>query len=396
MADLARAGFTPLHDEIISPIVLSLYEGWSLAAGRILNALTGDDTIGGGLVNNGTILTSYGNDLISAPGYRGVVNYSTGVINTGSGSDSISITRVSDINTDLKNYGLINLQAGNDKILITGSGTPGVGPLSGLENYTTGQIFTGNGSDVITVNGRGSRIRNAGLLDTGRDDDTISSDQFMENPGQILTGLGHDVIRVTTPISVSTYSIFNEGSIQTDSGNDTLTGSNSDIGFFPLFTSGIANAGMIFLGTGNDRIAGVGGNIGIRNFGTIHAGEGHDIITGQGATTGIENWGTILTGLGDDTVNALTGGFAGLGILDLGSGNDVLRGFGTGTFDGGLGIDILDFQPGNYTITASGGGAYRISKGGLQMTVSRFERFAAGADVPLFSQAVLAGQVTFS
>ena len=48
--------------------------------------------------------------------------------------------------------------------------------------------------------------------------------------------------------------------------------------------------------------------------------------------------------------DALVGGWAGGGRADLGAGNDVVRGFGSGTFDGGLGTDALTFNAGTYSI----------------------------------------------
>jgi hypothetical protein len=396
MPDFNAIAFSPSHDEVISPIVMSLHEAWTLASGRTQNTLGGNDTISGGLVNRGTCLTGRGNDVISAPGYRGLVNYETGIILTESGNDFIIINRVSDSNNDIKNYGLIDLGVGDDNISISGDSTPGIGPLSGLHNFAGGQFFTGKGMDTITVRGRGTRFRNEGLFDTGEHSDTIICDQFLDNPGQILTGSGHDVISVTSPVSLTSYAIFNEGTINAGIGNDTLTGSNTDVGFFPLLTTGISNSGTILLEKGNDHLNGIGGNVGISNGGLINSGDGNDVITGQGATKAIENWGTILTGSGRDTVNALEGGFGGLGTLNLGIGNDTLLGFGTGTFEGGLGTDVLTFRPGTYTIAATAGGAHQITNAGLQMTVLGFERFGAGANLTLFSQAVLAGQVTFS
>jgi len=395
MADLSFVVFTEGNDEIISPERWSLSEGWSLAVGWTKDALSGNDTIAGGLVNNGTILTSNGNDVILAPGYRGITNYGTGTINTGKNNDIITIART-DFSQDLINYGTIDLGEGNDSITISGDSSPGLGPLAGIQNFSSGVLLTGSGNDSITVNGRGSNIKNLGRVDTGTGNDTISSNQFLDNQGTIVMGMGDDRIIITSPVSLTQNTILNSGNIDTSSGNDSIIGTNNDIGSFPLFTStGLANIGTIHTGSGDDRLTGTGGNYGLVNGGTINTADGNDVITGSGGTKGIENNGSILTGDGNDSVNALLGGFSGLGTTNLGFGNDVLRGFGTGTFQGGPGSDTLKFNPGTYTITAAAPGTYQITKLGVQMTISGFERFGAGADVLLFSQAVLAGRVTF-
>lgn len=393
MANLALVVFTEGNDEMIAPESMSLSEGWSLAVGWTTDAYSGNDTIAGGLVNSGTILTSNGHDVIRAPGYRGITNYVTGTINTGSDDDIIAITRT-DFSQDLKNHGTIDLGDGDDTITITGDSSPGLGPLAGIENLHSGVILTGGGNDVITVNGR---IRNVGKIDMGIGRDLISSNQFLDNHGTIMMGVGDDRINITSPASITLVTILNSGNILTGSGDDRIFGTNNDIGTFPLFNSiGIGNGGSIHTGIGHDRITGTGGNYGVVNSGTINTADGNDVITGNGATKGIENYGSILTGDGSDSVNALRGGFSGLGTTNLGSGSDILRGFGTGTFYGGPGSDTLIFNPGIYTITAAAPGFYQITNLGVQMTVSSFERFGAGADVPLFAMAVLAGQVTFT
>jgi hypothetical protein len=395
MANLFFVTFTEVNDEIVAPVVGSISEGWFLGEGQRNDSLAGNDTIAGGLLNNGTLLTNTGDDAILAPGYRGVINNQTGTINTGTGSDRIIITRVSDYNQDLKNYGLINLGSGNDTLSISGESTLG-GPRSGFENFVNGRILTGSGNDAITVNVPGTNIRNLGTIDTGTGNDRISCNDFLENAGRIVMGDGADSLRITSPVSRFLVAISNTGSIDTGSGDDSIVGTAADIGFFPMFTTSISNGGTILTGSGNDRLSGVGGNYGLSNRGTINTGDGNDILTGGGATKGIENNGMILTGRGRDTINALQGGFSGTGTTNLGADSDSLRGFGTGIFQGGPGSDSLVFNPGTYTITAAAPGIYHIITPDAQMTVSGFERFGPGANVPLFAQAVLAGQVIFS
>ena len=113
--------------------------------------------------------------------------------------------------------------------------------------------------------------------------------------------------------------------------HDTITGTS-------MSGIGIRNSGTIDTGAGTDTISATGSSYGIYNTGMIATGSGNDIITGTSTGTGgtgIYNDGTIDTGAGRDIVDALTGGFRGIGNTNLGDGDDTLKGFGTGNFDGG-------------------------------------------------------------
>ncbi|WP_415409231.1 hypothetical protein ACLM45_10630 [Synechococcus sp. A10-1-5-9] len=92
---------------------------------------------------------------------------------------------------------------------------------------------------------------------------------------------------------------------------------------------------------------------------TIDTGDGDGTVTGvassaTGEAVGIFNNGVIDGGAGDDVFDALTGGWGGNGRADLGSGNDTVRGFGSGTFDGGIGFDTLICKSGTYNIARVG------------------------------------------
>jgi hypothetical protein len=104
------------------------------------------------------------------------------------------------------------------------------------------------------------------------------------------------------------------------------------------------------MGDGADSITGIGGAGGAGGNGEVSGSKGS-----QGA--GIWNKGTIDTGNGDDTIDALKGGFAGCGTYLLGRGRDVVKGFGTGTFQGQSGWDslVLPGTANDYTITLIGG-----------------------------------------
>jgi hypothetical protein len=326
-----------------------------------------------------------------------------------------------------------------------------------LASQTAGRSDTifSNGY-LINQSMENGEMDNACLLLTGPGDDSISSTVFI-NQASVDTGTGHDTINGlnegrTYVEKESRFGFVNAGGIvslgngndqisgrgpliglinhgknadmsesiiggiiDTGSGNDTITGISDGTFIEPSVelagewsaVYGLLNDGRILLGGGDDQLSGSGGGVGIANNGTIDAGSGRDVLTGIGSQGGIYNMGSILTGRGKDTVDALEGGFLGEGTLNLGEGNDIVMGFGTGHFVGGDGIDTMIFMPGTYNITdgmvfaagvegmAGVERTYLISNADHQMIVSQFERFGKGADHTHFSDAVLAGQVTF-
>ena len=116
--------------------------------------------------------------------------------------------------------------------------------------------------------------------------------------------------------------------------------------------------GLINTGNGNDVVKGVGNRRqGIVNFGIIKTGSGDDVVTGYSTDSteyGIRNTGLIDTGSGNDVVDAGIVGFEeGAGVVILGDGHDVLKGFGTGLFDSERGSDMLQLWKGVSTIEGS-------------------------------------------
>ena len=83
-------------------------------------------------------------------------------------------------------------------------------------------------------------------------------------------------------------------------------------------------------------------------------------------------------------------------------GDDVVRGFGSGTFDGGLGTDALTFNAGNYSIERVVGqrGVFQVTLASQLdspvMTVSDFEFFGEGDQQTSFAAAVSAGEIMFA
>ena len=363
MKNLIAFPFTALSDRALSD------EGWFVLAGDIVDALAGHDVITGfaeygGIANSGTIKMGIGVDSIIGRGYyAGLVN--AGIIDTGVGNDLIE------------------------------------GYLDDYGNSITnaGSIFTGAGADTLygwaSDAGTGS-ISNSGIINTGAGNDIIDANGIT-NSGTIYTGPGNDSV-VGWPFEAF-YGIVNSHRIAMDTGNDRITGGGRYHGIWNQ------SGALITTGDGDDVIEAQTeesyeddyGAFAIKNLGLIDTGNGNDVIKARiferYASWSIENLGSITTGGGADTIDALWGGFFGRGLTDLGSGSDTLKGFGTGVFRGGTGIDTMVFTPGRYVIRRLGGGEFLI---GGQMRVSGFEAFGDGANHTNFATAVSHGSVIFS
>jgi hypothetical protein len=205
--------------------------------------------------------------------------------------------------------------------------------------------------------------------------------QFGYDSVVVNTLAGNDIIIGKSPY-VGIY-IRSKGTINTGIGNDAITGIGRDES--GNYGDGIANYGTINTGEGDDSIkaTGSGGDYGMVNNkrGKIIMGAGNDYIevTSDRIFGSLLNDGTIDTGAGKDIVDALKGGFTGDGKTYLGSGNDTLKGFGTGSFYGGTGKDKILFSEGSYTISGS-----TIVWGAAPMNVNQFEQIG-GANGGLFA-----------
>lgn len=238
------------------------------------------------------------------------------------------------------------------------------------------------GNDAIK--GRSYGVSVDGTIDTGVGNDRINGDgdsvgvEIYDEQGSIITGRGNDRINGKGDL----IGINNRGVIDTGREKDSITGVGG--------LAGISNALLIDTGIGNDRIIGTGRSVGIANYGTINTGNGNDTIIGKGL--GISNYGTIDTGKGRDIVDAIDGGFnridgdvSGLiGSTSLGSGNDIIKGFGGGRFDGGTGKDKILFSEGTYTI--AGRLITEENLLGMTMNVTNFEKIG-GVNGGLFKYA---------
>jgi len=176
--------------------------------------------------------------------------------------------------------------------------------------------------------------------------------------------------------------LVNYGSLNTDDGNDTITGnSNKD-------HIGINNASgaSIKTGDGHDIIT-CNGDLKNASGASIKTGDGFDIITCTGV---IKNEGLIGTGDGNDALYAYRG-FKGSGSVDLGNGDDYILSSGECDLSGGRGHDLLELTSGTYKIGRSGR-TVTFAKGNQLTITSEFETFIAGGITYDFSS-LKAGQV---
>jgi hypothetical protein len=309
---------------------------------------------------------------------------------------------------EILNTGIANTIAGNDRIIgVSAAGSGSSTFNSGI--YNTGTLNTGNGNDILEGHSNGNRsgINNSGNLNTGNGNDIITGTAYNSTgeyvfgfitSGSFYTGDGDDIIT-----SVGSIGLWHDGQydrstgsfnqFDTGEGNDIIIGVGSDMGIF--------NSGSVILTRGgNDIIIGSGGSVGIDNQkeyagGDIYTGEGNDIIIGSGQIGIRMSGGRIDTAEGDDIIIA-NGGFGGYGFVDLGYGNDYLKGFGKGFYFGTGNYyqpppdqDTLELTSGSYTVSRTNveymGTAVNFTKDGINMTTFQFEKLIAGSTTYDFS-----------
>lgn len=317
--------------------------GWENENGNLLGTWT-----------NRADLVDEGDEITVAPGV---------IVNSLAENDEIAGTGF----TGIANRGTINTGFGNDTINATGTTGPGIINIGGI-------IDTGVGNDIITATG-GDGIDNGGTINTGLGSDTITATGKIGivNGGTLDTGFGNDII---TGTATDNFGISNGDTINTGFGDDIITGNGISIG--------IVNTGTLDTSFGNDKISGIATDgTGIDNGEYINTGAGNDTIIGSGGV-GIFNSGTIDTSAGNDTVDALTGGFDSftltVGTIDLGKGDDLIRGFGNQVVDGGQGFDTAELGIDYNQITLSNalGSSINIAYDSATMAFTNVELFVFG------------------
>lgn len=209
----------------------------------------------------------------------------------------------------IENYGIIELCGGADSVFGTNTSGLAIGPGTGTGIINWGRINTGglslNDNDVIT--GTGTLVGISNFVDLA----------LAEQPPEILTGLGDDVITGTA--KAGNAGIVNDGLIDMGRGNDKLQSTAID-------------------GSGANRLGGIGVTI---------MGAGSDSVTGFGTGTFFGDGVTALLGAGKkdvDSLNLIAGreyvitaasiSYRGRTFqgFDIANGGDTMRTFGFETF----------------------------------------------------------------
>jgi len=201
--------------------------------------------------------------------------------------------------------------------------------------------------------------------------DIISSTGAFAGLADVAT-YGCTTAKISGVLTALTYSaaVANSGSgvIDMGSGKDSLIGNTSGARSIAILNgkvgSTVGTNAMLLMGSDDDQILGVNASgdtvanaFGIYNTGIIDLGSGNDSIQGimssaKSSGAAIFNVGTIVGGAGNDSFDAFQGGWAGTGTVDCGIGDDVVTGFGSGTFNGGVGVgDELILPEGKYTVS---------------------------------------------
>jgi hypothetical protein len=358
----------------------------------IFNGANYNSSWGHGIYNvRGIIDTGDGNDIITGIGKNYGIFTEVTTIDTGNGDDII--TGISEVDTGIDSRVNTTINTGDGNDIITGTGDSGWGIL-----LLSGVIDTGEGNDIITGTGDSGGLVFSTMdfsyveshIDTGEGDDIITgtgSDAGIFNGGTVNTGNGKD--------SIISHGGFHNSTMLLGDGDDSII---ADIDFPGR---AIENFRIINTGYGNDIIT---SNSVIYNEGVIETGNGDDSIIVDGGVDRIgagygihNNGGNINTGDGNDSIIANEGfesGSNSSGAWFLGDGDDYIKGFGSGDFYGGNGLDILELTPGTYTvgIWGEGGESPIFTKGNQLMITSEFEILLAGGTIYDFAS-LTAGQI---
>ncbi len=236
----------------------------------------------------------------------------------------------------------LTLAAGITAVTLLGNA-----PIDVVDNSGANTISGNAAANNITVSGGADVVHGGGGIDTLIVKYATTTADVIGSSVNISDGGTHSV----------TYDGFENFTIDTGSGNDTLTAGNG--------------INIVHSGSGNDTFTGGDGH------NTVFGGTGNDTVT---AGNGIN---TIDGGAGNDTLTAGDGGNKILG----GSGDDIITsGGGKDTITAGLGNDSVDAGGGNDTIYLTGGND-RIDGGAGKDTVD-YSQSTLGVTVSLTTTAV--------
>ena len=338
--------------------------------------------------NNGftsaTILTGSGNDKVSglatssnSTDIVGISNTSSSETNTGAGRDEVR--GEADGNASVSLLGIAQSRGDNqiitddgaDKVIGKASGNleviseelGGIAPgIVGISQQEKQKISTGNGADEVIGEASGTATADNPRI-------SVPIMGIAKSNSTIETGNSADrVIGKASGTAGQMAGISQQGSedlIITENGNDEVIGTASGTAVFMAgITQQPGTAGsQIITGKGNDKVIGTASN---NSQGLITAGilGDLDILTGLGndeVIASAEQLGTRVDGFAADR-DLHKGGSV---TVDTGSGNDLVKGFGQGHFDGGRGnrdiYDLSEYRKSEFTIEIGAGGNNEVN-----------------------------------
>ena len=275
-------------------------EGNDIITGTIQVGSDGSDIIGDGIYNKrGTIETGDGDDRIMGHSEGGTgIMMEGGIISTGNGQDTVSgigatggifLTLDSIIDTGEGND-IVTGRINSSGIINTGSGEDSI--LFPRELFNSGGIFLGDGNDSIIPTPDSLffyfGIGNYNAIETGDGNDTIISPTIIYNEGVINTGNGDDSIIAEgdRDENGTRYGIYNNrGAIITGDGNDSIIANEG-------FESGPNSSGAWFLGDDADYIKGFGS-------GDFYGGNGFDRLELTPGTYTVGIWDRVTLSKGN-------------------------------------------------------------------------------------------------
>lgn len=367
--------------------------------GPVYSLLDGDDTVtfDGAVIGDGgaqTVLGATGNDTLVGlsgselgdAGGSGTLLGNSGadaliwidsdlglngsaLVDMGSGADSVTLSGQV-LSTDLTLLGGL----GDDAVTLDGSsGTMVFGFIAGTASTLAG----GSGADSFSVSSASfGNFANAGTSLTGNSgsDSFFFHDLRIGNLGHATVdgGLGDDTIVFEDDVALGVLT-GGEGVVLGGSGADSfhISDTNPDALFNIIGDQG---DGTLDMGSGDDVLTASGDQQlsighGASGSGTLLGGAGNDTITGS-LLVGLNGHGTLSGGSGNDVVTSAfltvasngVGGVFSEGVVDLGSGNDLLQATttnhiafeGRATILGGDGDDTMVFATSTLIATQTG------------------------------------------
>ncbi|MBD2206202.1 hypothetical protein H6G33_29145 [Calothrix sp. FACHB-1219] len=313
-----------------------------------------------GIKNEGTINTNNGLDVIKGSAKANISATAESV------SQAIAFARRADAVAITNAFASINIKA----------------TAEGIDN-SLGHIHTGKNNDTIIGDAEGSVSAIALATAVAIAEAPISHG---------VTAFAKAMATSLAKASITATGINNSrGEISTGDGNDTInaTATSSAGAFAGTISAAIANA------TGENKALAealvsatakaTDKAIAINNSGgKIDTGVGDDTIIAK--ATGSDSYGifggSINTGHGNDRIFASS--FGGGVNIDMGAGNDSVKGFGAAQINGGLGWDTLDLSDYNFKdFQIKFGGIFGISLNnsvsfqldGVTLNTTGFEQF---------------------